>query len=212
MATRIFISYRREDSAAFAGRVADRLESEFGRDALFMDVDTVRLGADFVKALHDAVAKCDVLLAIIGPKWLDAHDDGNRRLDDQNDYVRIEIAAALQRNIPVIPILFDGATIPKVVQLPEDLEGLARRNALDVRNASFRTDIDKLIRRLKGLRTRRRLVTGLLLMGISVVCMVTAFAVNNNGLGTILFFLSLVIFIAGVYFVTRAHRISKAAG
>jgi hypothetical protein len=152
MATRVFISYRREDSAAHAGRVHDRLEREFGREALFMDVDTVRLGVDFVEVIREEVTKCDVLLAIVGPNWLNASDEeGNRRLDDQNDYVRIEIAAALQRSIPVIPILFDGARIPKVSQLPTDLEGLARRNALDVRNASFRSDIDRLIQALKGL-------------------------------------------------------------
>jgi hypothetical protein len=151
MATRVFISYRREDSAAFAGRVHDSLEREFGRDALFIDVDTVRLGVDFVRVLRDEVAKCDVLLAVIGPNWLNARDEeGNRRLDDPNDFPRVEIAAALQRDIPVIPILFDGAKIPKADQLPKDLEGLARRNALDVRNASFRSDIDRLIRELKG--------------------------------------------------------------
>jgi hypothetical protein len=152
MATRVFISYRRDDSAAHAGRVHDRLEREFGREALFMDVDTVCLGVDFVEAIREAVAKCDVLLAIVGPNWLNARDEeGNRRLDDENDYVRIEVAAALQRNIPVIPILLDGARMPKADQLPKDLEGLARRDALDVRRASFHNDIGKLIRELKGL-------------------------------------------------------------
>ena len=104
MATRVFISYRREDSAGAAGRVYDRLVPEFGREAVFMDVDAVRLGVDFVKVLHEAVAKCDVLLAVIGRDWLNASDEeGNRRLDNQKDYVRIEITAALQRDIPVIP-------------------------------------------------------------------------------------------------------------
>jgi TIR domain len=151
MATRVFISYRREDSSAFAGRVADRLVPEFGREALFMDVDAVRLGVDFVEAISDEVAKCDVLLAVIGPNWLDARDEKrNRRLDDPNDFPRIEIAAALQRGIPVIPILIDGTKIPKAELLPKDLQGLAHRNALDVRNASFHGDIDRLIRELKG--------------------------------------------------------------
>src|SRR5215471_9293689 len=151
MATKVFISYRRDDSAGHAGRVHDRLEREFGRDLLFMDVDAVRLGVNFVKVLSEEVAKCDVLLAVIGPHWLDARDeDGNRRLDSTTDFVRIEIATALQRGIPVIPILLDGAKIPKVQQLPKDLEGLAARNGLDVRHASFHLDMDKLIAGLKG--------------------------------------------------------------
>ena len=103
MAAKIFISYRRDDSAGHAGRVHDRLEREFGRDLLFMDVDAIPLGFNFVKVLEDQVTKCDVLLAIIGPGWLDARDDdGNRRLDNPHDYIRIEIAAALKRDIPVI--------------------------------------------------------------------------------------------------------------
>jgi hypothetical protein len=151
MATKVFISYRRDDSAGHAGRVHDRLEREFGRDLLFMDVDAVPLGVNFVKVLSEEVAKCDVLLAVIGPNWLNARDeDGNRRLDNPHDFVRIEIGAALRRNIPVIPILLDGAKVPKANQLPEDLEELSIRNGLDVRHASFHNDIDRLVRSLKG--------------------------------------------------------------
>jgi hypothetical protein len=103
MAAKIFISYRRDDSAGHAGRVHDRLEREFGRDLLFMDVDAIPFGVNFVKVLEEEVAKCDELLAIIGPGWLDARDeDGNRRLENPHDYIRIEIAAALKRDIPVI--------------------------------------------------------------------------------------------------------------
>ena len=119
---KLFISYRRDDSAGHAGRVHDRLEREFGRDLLFMDVDAIPPGANFVKVLGEEVAKCDVLLAIIGPNWLELRDeDGNRRVDNPHDFVRIEIAAALQRNIQVIPILLDGAKLPKVAQLPDEL-------------------------------------------------------------------------------------------
>jgi TIR domain len=151
MAAKVFISYRRDDSAGHAGRVRDRLERELGRDLLFMDVDAIPLGTNFSKVLHEEVAKCGVLLAVIGPNWSDVRDEhGHRRLDDPNDFVRIEIAAALQRDIPVIPILLDGARIPKTDQLPGDLEELASRNGLDVRHASFHTDMDRLILGLKG--------------------------------------------------------------
>ena len=118
MAAKVFISYRRDDSAGYAGRVRDRLERELGPNLLFMDVDAIPLGTYFSKVLREEVAKCGVLLAVIGPNWLDARDEhGNRRLDDPNDFVRIEIAAALQRDIPVIPILLDNAKIPKASQL-----------------------------------------------------------------------------------------------
>jgi TIR domain len=150
MTAKVFISYRRDDSAGYAGRVRDRLERELGRNLLFMDVDGIPLGTNFSKVLHEEVAKCGVLLAMIGPNWPDARDEhGNRRLDDPNDFVRIEIAAALQRNIPVIPILLEGARIPKATQLPEDLKELALRNAMEIRHASFQDDMIRLIRGLK---------------------------------------------------------------
>jgi TIR domain len=151
MASKVFISYRRDDSAGHAGRVHDRLEREFGRDLLFMDVDSVPLGVNFATVLSEEVAKCDVLLAVIGPNWLNARDDdGSRRLDNPHDFVRIEIGAALQRSIPVIPILLDGAKVPKADELPKELEELSLRNGLDIRHASFHNDVDRLIRGLKG--------------------------------------------------------------
>jgi len=150
MADQVFISYRRDDSAGYAGRILDRLEREFGANVLFMDVDSIPLGSNFVKILHERVASCSVLLAIVGPKWLDARDEeGNRRLDNPNDFVRVEIAAALQRGIPVIPILLDGAKTPKSDQLPEDLKELALRNGLDVRHTSFHVDMNRLVAELK---------------------------------------------------------------
>jgi hypothetical protein len=126
------------------------LEREFGADLLFMDVDSIPLGRNFVKVLGEKVAQCDVLLAVIGPNWLTLCDEqGNRRLDGANDFVRVEIASALQRDIPVIPVLLDGARIPKAEQLPPDLKELSLRNSLDVRHASFHSDMDKLIKGLK---------------------------------------------------------------
>ena len=166
MAAKVFISYRRGDSAGYAGRVRDRLERELGRELLFMDVDAIPLGMNFSKVLHEEVAKCSVLLAVIGPNWLDARDEhGNRRLDDPNDWVRVEITAALQRNIPVIPILLDGATIPKADQLPEDLKELALRNGMEIRHASFQDDMNRLIRGLKGQADQGGAVDGVHLAG-----------------------------------------------
>src|SRR4249920_3542751 len=102
MAGKIFINYRREDSIGTAGRLHDRLAQSFGRDKLFMDVDHIPAGVDFVKHLDSQVAECDVFLAIIGPNWLKAKNErGRRRLDDPEDFVTIEIAAALARDIRV---------------------------------------------------------------------------------------------------------------
>jgi hypothetical protein len=149
-ARRIFLSYRREDTAGEAGRLSDRLASELGADSVFMDVDGIPLGTDFVKRLTAEVASCDVLLAVIGPQWLDITDErGNRRLDDSNDFVRVEVAAALQRDIPVIPILLDGTRIPRVDRLPADLKDLAVREGLEVRHSSFHNDVNRLVLQLR---------------------------------------------------------------
>lgn len=150
MPAKFFISYRRDDSAGYAGRIHDRLEREFGRDLLFMDVDAIPLGVNFVKALTDEVAKCDVLLAVIGPNWMTCvESDGTRRLDNERDFVRIEIAAALARNIPVIPILLERTRMPDSTYLPKDIKELALRNGIEIRHASFHDDMNKLIRGLR---------------------------------------------------------------
>jgi thiol-disulfide isomerase/thioredoxin len=147
---KVFLCYRREDSGAHAGRVKDWLERDLGPDVVFMDVDDVPIGKHFVKVLTDQVARCAVLLAFIGKNWLDARDeDGNRRLDNPKDFVRIEIGSALQRDVPVIPILLDGARIPNANLLPKELEELSYRNGIDLRLSSFRSDVDRLLRGLK---------------------------------------------------------------
>jgi class 3 adenylate cyclase/tetratricopeptide (TPR) repeat protein len=151
MPHKVFISYRRGDAAGYAGRVSDRLSHELGQDALFMDVDAIPLGANFVKVLREEVGKCQVLLALIGRNWLDARDEqGRRRLDESEDFVRIEIATALARDIPVVPVLFDGVDIPGADRLPEDLKELALRNGLSVRHEAFHSDLDKLVGALRG--------------------------------------------------------------
>ena len=121
---RIFISYRRADSAPYAGRIYDRIVSRFGKQIVFMDVDTIEAGLDFVEVLQNAIQSCDALVALIGSQWLNIKDDqGKRRLDDPKDFVRMEIAAALNRGIRVIPVLIDGVTMPHPIELPDNLKG-----------------------------------------------------------------------------------------
>jgi hypothetical protein len=150
MAGKIFINYRRDDSGASAGRLHDRLAQTFGRKNLFMDVDHIPAGVDFVDYLPSQVAACDVFLAVIGPNWLDAKDDdGRRRLENPDDFVTIEIGAALARNIRVIPVLVDGATTPKADKLPDSIKPLVRRNAVEVRNKNFGRDANALVDKVR---------------------------------------------------------------
>jgi tetratricopeptide (TPR) repeat protein len=143
---RIFISYRRQESSGVAGRLYDRIAARFGDDQVFMDVDTIQPGADFAQAIIQAVSACEVLLAVIGPQWVTvANEAGQRRLDDPDDMVRLEIAAALERDIFLIPILVDRAVVPHRHELPEGLAGLVRRNALSLRHESFRSDSERLL-------------------------------------------------------------------
>jgi formylglycine-generating enzyme required for sulfatase activity len=142
---RIFISYRRDDSGGWAGRLSDRLCQHFGRDNVFMDIDTIEPGLDFVEAIEQAVGSCDALIALIGKQWLTITDDAGRRLDNPEDSVRLEIAAALARNIRVIPALVEGARMPRSTDLPDVLSRLARRNAIEISDTRFHYDVDRLI-------------------------------------------------------------------
>ena len=150
---KVFINYRRSDTEGYAGRVFEALRRPIGASNLFMDVDSMKPGQDFVRALDEAVAGCDVLLAMIGPTWLDvAGPDGDRRLDDPLDHVRVEIVSALSRDKIVIPLLFSGARMPPAGVLPEALEPLRTRNALVVRHERFRGDIAELVKELRRLQ------------------------------------------------------------
>lgn len=139
----IFVSYRREDSAGHAGRLFDRLVEHFGRDRIFMDIDTIEPGEDFVAVIENAVSSCDVLIAVIGRSWLSSNGSG--RLDRPTDFVRLEIAAALRREIRVIPVLVQRASLPKPQELPEDLVNLTRRNAVELTDLRWQTDVEQLI-------------------------------------------------------------------
>jgi hypothetical protein len=144
--TRIFISYRREDSAASAGRLYDRLWVHFGRDNICMDIDKIEPGVDFTEAIERTVASCDVLIALIGRQWLTSTAAaGQRRLDDPEDFVRRQIATALRRDIRVIPALVQGTSMPRAASLPDDLQPLTRRNAVELSDTHFHCDVDQLI-------------------------------------------------------------------
>lgn len=147
----IFISYRRQDSADVTGRIYDRLVQRFDRKQIFKDVDSIPLGVDFRAHLGDVVGRCDLLLAIIGPQWLASVGPNGRRLDDASDFVRIEIEAALARNIPVVPILVGGADLPAERELPPSLAALTFRNGIAVRaDPDFHRDMDRLIAGLES--------------------------------------------------------------
>lgn len=157
----VFISYRRSDSIAEAGRIYDKLVEAFGSARIFKDVDNIPYGADFVAYLDQAVAQCDVLMPLIGRTWLTATDaQGNRRLDDPHDFVRLEIAAALNRDILVLPILLNGAAMPAPTDLPDELQSLARRNAAQVRHdPDFHSDMRRLVSKLEDYFASRNLPT-----------------------------------------------------
>ena len=145
----IFISYRRGDSEGQARALSLELANYVGKNSVFMDVDSIALGRDFRESLHESLESCDVVLALIGPDWLDIKDPGGRRrLDDPADFVRQEIATALKRNIPVTPLLVQGASMPAQDRLPDDLKDLAFRNGFELSHTRWHSDISELAERL----------------------------------------------------------------
>jgi len=200
---KVFLSYRRDDTAGYAGRLFDRLNARF-RNRIFRDVEGLEPGVDFAEEIERAVGSCQVLIALIGKQWLTIQDSmGRRRLDRPNDFVRLEIATALRRNIRVIPVLIGDTAIPAPESLPKDLARLCRRQVLRVSDTSFDHDTDRLIRTvhrelggsrkpiLKPLRgvslpagARRAAVV--LALGIALIVAVIQFAprtLNNSSAG-----------------------------
>lgn len=155
---RIFISYRREDSEGFARGLFQSLVNYFGKDSVFMDVDSISLGMDFVEAIDKSLDDCGVLLVLIGREWALSNDaSGQQRLAKKDDFVRIEIAKALKRKVPVIPVLVKGASMPDSADLPAELQTLTRRQALELRHESWDSDIEHLATALeKILGTQRK--------------------------------------------------------
>ena len=148
----VFISYRRRGSDEMTGRIYDRLVQHFGSGVIFKDVDSIPLGVDFRAHLDMALSECKVALAIIGRSWLDIRDEsGIRRLDNSSDHLRVEIETALQRNIPIVPVLIQGATMPTESDLPSAMKSLAFRNGIAVRNdPDFHNDMDRLIKGIEA--------------------------------------------------------------
>jgi hypothetical protein len=141
----VFISYRRDDSGGYAGRVYDRLAARLGRERVVMDVDSMQLGVDFVDQINRFVSGCQVMLAIIGPDWAGKQPSGERRIDSDTDYVRLEVEAALARGVPVIPLLVQDAEIPRTEDLPASLQPLVRRHGEKLRHERFHADVEDLV-------------------------------------------------------------------
>jgi hypothetical protein len=150
MAHRIFISYRRDDSSGCAGRLYDHLKKYFRKAQIFIDVSTITPGTDFVRQIEETVESCDVLIVVIGNRWLTIADDsGRRRLDDPKDFVHLEIAIAFNRGVRVIPVLVEGATMPRRQDLPDALARLARLHAVELSHTRWDYDMGLLIKALK---------------------------------------------------------------
>jgi hypothetical protein len=143
----IFICYRRDDSAGVTGRIYDRLVQRFGDQAVFKDIDSIPLGANFKQHIDSVIAQCSVVVVVIGDRWI-----ANGRINDPADYVRIEVESAFQRQIPVIPLLVQNASMPAEEDLPESLRELRYRHGIPINNdPHFHVDMNRLIKSLEDI-------------------------------------------------------------
>ncbi|WES64860.1 TIR domain-containing protein [Microbacter sp. GSS18] len=153
----VFVSYRRSNASGAAGRIYDALTARFGEDAVFMDVDGIEPGADFEQVLDETLRDCRAVVVVIDPHWTDVVDaDGARRLDDPDDFVRLEVESALKRDVKVLPVLVDGARMPARADLPESLGGLATRQGLEVTSSRFKYDVGVLAAAIEPLLPTRK--------------------------------------------------------
>lgn len=152
----IFVSYRRDDSSGHAGRLFDNLAKHFGPDQIFMDIDTIEPGEDFVTVIENAVGSCEILIVMIGRHWLSNAGETTRRLDNPNDFVRLEITTALNRGIRVIPVLVQRSSMPRPQDLPPDLAKFTRRNAVELSDLRWPSDVDRLIHKMEGILAQRQ--------------------------------------------------------
>ncbi len=159
----VFISYRRDDAAGHAGRLSDRLVARLGAARVFMDVEDIAPGQNFAQAIEGTLSKCDGVLAVIGPRWLEAI---KARMASGEDFVRHEIAAALAAGVTVIPVLVGGATMPGAADLPPELAAFSRCQAVEIRDNRFDDDVTRLVDFVAGERTRRRTLTAVAVVGV----------------------------------------------
>jgi len=172
MSGKIFINYRRELAHGEALHLSTILTRRFGRNRIFIDTHGIDGFSDWLNVLKQQVAGSAAMIAMIGPGWLDVTDDeGNRRLDNPEDFVRFEIAEALSRDIPVLPVLLDGAELPKREQLPENMRGMLRRQAMDLHARRFEADARDISRELRKILRRRRVVPVWAAAGLAVAAL-----------------------------------------
>ena len=173
--TRLFISYRRDDTAGFVGLMYADLQRAFGAARVFRDIHAIEAGEDFVKAVNDAIAECAVMLVVIGPAWLGASRGDKRRLDEPQDLVRIEVEGGLKRGVAVIPVLVHDAQMPTEGDLPADLAPLARLQAVELSESHWTQDIETLVKaceRRMGMRRTRKwalAAAGVLTLALTLV-------------------------------------------
>jgi hypothetical protein len=171
---KIFISYRRDETAGYAGRIHERLAAIYGGSNVFMDIDDIGLGSDFVNAIDEHIATCDVVLVLIGKQWLVASDaQGRRRIEDPADFVRLEVLKALQRKVRIIPVLLNKAAMPAPDELPSELKPLARRQAVELSDERWDYDLAQLAKAAGG-ATRKPSRRKLLLAGAALLILVAA--------------------------------------
>ena len=187
---RLFVSYRRDDTAGRAGRLFDGLVRQLGTRRVFQDLGSARPGVDFEGAIAAALARSDATLVVIGPQWLTMTDEaGARRLDQPADYVRREIAAALAAGGLVVPVLVAGADLPPVDALPDDLRELAQRQAVEISDETWHDDLRALLNHLKGetavepTRRRRRIVVAAVAAAALVVVVTIAVVTRRSNSG-----------------------------
>jgi hypothetical protein len=189
---RLFLSYRRGDSAGHTGRLSDSLVARLGPDSVFHDVDTVAAGTDFVAGLDAALDHCDAVLAVIGPHWATATGaDGSQRLRDPEDYVHRELVSALRRDIPIVPVLVGGASLPTPAALPDDLQHLLRRQAVELHDVSWQRDVVGLLdslargrRAAPGRSRRRAAVLAAALIAVAAIGVGAVLLIRRGGSGS----------------------------
>ena len=180
----MFVSYRRADASAYAGRIYDRIAEHFGRGSVFIDVDSIDAGVDFQRRIEEVLSDSAAVVAVIGQEWEGRRPDGTRRIDDATDLVRVEIAMALARGIPVVPVVVDGRTMPTEADLPEDMRRLYRHNAVELSDTRWTYDSGRLITGLERLGvkpTRRRRTAVVLGVGAVVALIIAAILLTRGG-------------------------------